>query len=72
MDSNTELPAIERWWPELSIPAKHDLQNNLRGEVSERVLTEIETLLSCSIPRSNHRLSDAERAFIETQTEIVD
>jgi hypothetical protein len=72
MVTNTGLPPIERWWPELSIPAKHELQKDLDGEISELVLKEIEALLACSIPRSPQHLTEAERAFIETQTEIVD
>ncbi|MGV8858916.1 hypothetical protein [Rhodoglobus sp.] len=72
MDSNTQLPAIERWWPELTISAKHELQKDLHGEISESVLNEIETLSASTLPKVPLRFNDDERAFIKTQTEIVD
>ncbi|WP_010205539.1 hypothetical protein [Salinibacterium sp. PAMC 21357] len=72
MDSHTNLPPIERWWPELSISAKHELQKDLHGELSASVLKEIETLSGSAVPTAPQHLTDDERAFIETQTEIVD
>ncbi|GAA1213904.1 hypothetical protein [Rhodoglobus aureus] len=72
MDSNTDLPPIERWWPKLTISAKHELLKDLDAQISEAVLNEIESLLECSIPRSPQHLNNTERAFIDTQTEVVD
>ncbi|MBH0110912.1 hypothetical protein I6E81_12115 [Salinibacterium sp. NG22] len=72
MDSHTDLPPIERWWPELSIPAKHAIQEDLHGEISASVLEEIETLSGSTVPAAPQHLNDDERAYIATQTEIVD
>ncbi|WP_341953835.1 hypothetical protein [Salinibacterium sp. TMP30] len=72
METHDKLPPIERWWPELSITAKHELQEDLEGKISNLVLKEIEALLACSLPRSRQHLSESDRAFIKTQIEIVD
>lgn len=68
----SRLPPIERWLPALSIEAKHALQSNLDGLVTDVVLQEIEELLGCSLIRSEHSLTESERDFIRTQTEVVD
>ncbi len=68
----TQLPPIERWWPALSIDAKHELQGNLDAPVGVAVIAEIEELLGCSITRSEHVLTEADRDFIRTQIEMVD
>lgn len=72
MDSDTNLPPIERWWPELSIAAKHSLQEDPHGEISATVLDEIRTLTGSDVPSAPQHLNDDERAYIATQTEIVD
>ncbi|WP_307842840.1 hypothetical protein [Salinibacterium sp. NK8237] len=72
MNSESNLPPIERWWPELSISAKHALQEDLHGEISATVLEEIGTLAGSTVPAAPQHLNDDERAYIATQTEIVD
>ncbi|MEV8254440.1 hypothetical protein AB0O95_10805 [Rhodoglobus sp. NPDC076762] len=72
MDSDTKLPPIERWWPELSISAKHALQESPHGEISASVLEEIQTLSGSAVPAAPQHLNDEERAYIATQTEAVD
>jgi len=72
MDSTNTLPPIERWWPELSIEAKHSLKEDLHGEISESVLKEIASLTNSDAATAPQRLGDDERDYIATQTEIVD
>ncbi|MCD2443553.1 hypothetical protein LQ757_14830 [Agromyces sp. SYSU K20354] len=60
---------IERWWPHLSIAAKHRLLNDLDGEIDAATAAEIETLVGAPVDTS---LSTAERDFIRTQMEAVD
>lgn len=60
---------IERWWPHLSIEAKHRLLNDLDGEIDQATAVEIEALVGGPVEPS---LSPAERAFIRTQMEAVD
>ena len=72
MDSTNTLPPIERWWPELSIEAKHSLKEGLHGEISESVLKEISALSKSDVPTSSQYLTDEDRDYIATQTEVVD
>jgi len=72
MDSTNTLPPIERWWPELSIEAKHSLKEDLHGEISESVLKEISALSKSDVPTSSQYLTDEDRDYIATQTEVVD
>lgn len=60
---------IERWWPHLSIDAKHRLLGDLDGEIDAATAAEIEAIIGGPVDTS---LSPAERAFIRTQMEAVD
>ncbi len=60
---------IERWWPHLSIEAKHRLLVDLDGEIDAETAAEIEAIVGGPVDGS---LSPAERAFIRTQMEAVD
>ena len=60
---------IERWWPHLSIDAKHRLLVDLDGEIDEVTVAEIEEIVGGPVDTT---LSPAERDFIRTQMEAVD
>ena len=60
---------IERWWPRLSIDAKHRLLRDLDDVIDAETVSEIEALVGAPV---SERLSPAERAFIRTQIEAVD
>ena len=60
---------IERWWPHLSIEAKHRLLDDLDGEIDAATAAEIEAIIGGPVDTS---LSRAERDFIRTQMEAVD
>jgi hypothetical protein len=60
---------IERWWPHLSIEAKHRLLNDLDGEIDEATSAEIEEIVGGPVDTS---LSRSDRDFIRTQVEAVD
>ena len=60
---------IERWWPHLSIEAKHRLLTDLDGEIDATTAAEIEAIVGGPVDPS---LSPAERVFIRTQMEAVD
>ena len=60
---------IERWWPHLSIEAKHRLLGDLDGEIDAATAAEIEAIIGGPVDTS---LSRAERDFIRTQMEAVD
>jgi len=60
---------IERWWPHLSIAAKHRLLGDLDGEIDAATVAEIEAITGGPVDTS---LSRAERDFIRTQMEAVD
>jgi len=60
---------IERWWPHLSIGAKHRLLGDLDGEIDSATAGEIEAIIGGPVDTS---LSPAERDFIRTQMEAVD
>lgn len=72
MDSSNTLPPIERWWPELSISAKHSIYRDPRGELSGSVLNEISGISGSDSLTAPRRLSDDQRDYIATQTEFVD
>ena len=65
-DQTTEA---ERWWPHLSIEAKHEILADPTAPLSERVRAEIRDRTGAEPP---DRLGAADRAFIETQIEAVD
>ena len=62
-------PAIERWWPHLSIKARHLVLEDLSGPLDEVVAAEIEAITGASAP---DRLTEAEQRFVQTQIEPVD
>jgi hypothetical protein len=59
----------ERWWPHLSIDAKHAILADLEGELPDAVREEIAAQLGEPAPE---RLGAADRAYIRTQVEAVD
>lgn len=62
---------IERWWPYLSIEAKHTLERDLSAPVPESVRHEVRQITGESFA-DGKRLDDAEIRFIRTQKERVD
>lgn len=68
-------PAIEEWWPELSIDARHALNDALADDpnprLPESVRAELESITG-GTRDADDRISDDERDFIETQQEQVD
>jgi hypothetical protein len=60
---------IERWWPHLSIAAKHRLLADLDGPIDDHTAAEIEAICGTSAPE---RLTGAAQDFIRTQIEAVD
>jgi hypothetical protein len=60
---------IERWWPHLSIAAKHRLLQELDAPIDAATAEEIEALTGHPAPE---RLTDREQAFVRTQIEAVD
>lgn len=72
MDDTTAPGAasdIERWWPYLSIAAKHRLLEELDAPIDPATAEEIESLTGHPAPE---RLTPAEQAFVRTQIEAVD
>lgn len=64
-----ERPAIERWWPHLSISARHHVLDDLSGPLDETVSREIEAITGASAPE---RLTESEQRYVLTQIEAVD
>jgi hypothetical protein len=60
---------VERWWPHLSIKAKHRLLADLDGPIDDETAAEIEAIHGAAPPE---RLSRAAQDFIRTQGEAVD
>ncbi len=60
---------IERWWPQLSIAAKHRLLADLDGDIDDETIAEIEALVGALV---SNQLTPGDRAFIITQVEAVD
>ncbi|MGR2752175.1 hypothetical protein [Agromyces arachidis] len=58
----------ERWWPHLSIEAKHAILSDPAAPLPEDVRREIAALVG----DAPQRLGEADRRFIGTQTEAVD
>ena len=67
-EHGNEAMGVERWWPHLSIKAKHRLLADLDGPIDDETAAEIEAIHG-SAPE---RLSPAAQAFIRTQIEAVD
>ncbi len=59
----------ERWWPHLSIDAKHAILADLEGPLPEAVREEISARTGEPAPE---RLDPSEIAYIRTQVEAVD
>jgi hypothetical protein len=62
--------SIERWWPHLSIEAKHAVLEDARRPLPPEVLNEIEAITGHRPDRD--RLDEHERDFVRTQGEPVD
>ena len=60
---------IERWWPHLSIEAKHRLLAQLDADLDAETVAEIESLTGGTAP---DRLTPAEPRVVITQIEAVD
>jgi hypothetical protein len=60
---------IERWWPHLSIEAKHRLLAELDGLIDAETAAEIESITGGGAPQ---RLDSGEQQFVLTQIEAVD
>ena len=60
---------IERWWPHLSIDAKHAVLADPAGPLVEVVREEISAMTGASSPE---RLDADDVAYIRTQVEAVD
>jgi hypothetical protein len=61
--------AIERWWPKLSIDARHRVLADLDGPIDEQTAAEIESLTGEQAP---DRLTAGEQTYVRTQIEAVD
>ena len=68
-DTTTGRVEIERWWPHLSIEAKHRLLAELGADLDAETAAEIEALTGGTAPE---RLTPAEQQFVITQIEAVD
>jgi hypothetical protein len=68
-DTTAGRVEIERWWPHLSIEAKHRLLAELDGPVDAETAAEIESLTGGTAP---DRLTPAEQQYVATQIEAVD
>ena len=60
---------IERWWPHLSIEAKHRLLAELDAAIDAETVAEIESLTGGMAP---DRLTLVEQQYVITQIEAVD
>ena len=60
---------IERWWPHLSIEAKHRLLAELDGPIDAETAAEIESLTGGTAP---DRLTPGDQRYVVTQIEPVD
>lgn len=69
-DDRDEQLSIERWWPRLSIEAKHAVLEDARRPLTAQVLDEIEEITGHR--REHDRLDGDERDFVLTQVEPVD
>jgi hypothetical protein len=68
-EHGTDGMGVERWWPHLSIKAKHRLLADLDGPIDDETAAEIEQIHGTAPPE---RLSRAAQEFIRTQVEAVD
>ncbi|MFE6964646.1 hypothetical protein ACFVAJ_06005 [Agromyces sp. NPDC057679] len=68
-ESQASRPAIEDWWPKLSIRAKHRVLEDLEAPIHAEVAAEIERISGGHAP---DLLTHEERRFVLTQIEPVD
>jgi hypothetical protein len=68
-DVTPERVPIERWWPHLSIEAKHRLLAELDAPIDADTADEIQSITGVAAPE---RLTPSEQRFVETQIEAVD
>jgi hypothetical protein len=68
------LPAVERWWPHLDIPAKQWVVSHFGEPLPPEIIAEICTLCDSEAALTDVSviLTTAERDYIETQIEFVD
>ncbi|WP_309105238.1 hypothetical protein [Microbacterium sp.] len=66
---DAEQASIERWWPKLSIGAKHRLLEALDEPLDAQTAEEIASITGRAAPE---RLSNSDQAFVRTQIEPVD
>lgn len=64
-------PAINAWWPHLSIRAKHALRERPGEELPELVREEIARITGEGVPEGT-KLGAADAEFISMQREQVD
>ncbi len=68
-DTTAGRVEIERWWPHLSIEAKHRLLAGLEADLDAETAAEIEALTGGTAPE---RLTPSEQRYVMTQIEAVD
>jgi hypothetical protein len=68
-DTTAGRVEIERWWPHLSIEAKHRMLVELDASLDAETVAEIEALTGATAP---DRLTPAEQRYVMTQIEAVD
>lgn len=68
---HTDLPPIHTWWPELPIDGKHLLLANLDAQLPPPLIAAISEITGKDVGQGA-RLTDDDRAYIETQSEQVD
>ncbi|WP_345067361.1 hypothetical protein [Leifsonia kafniensis] len=72
MTLQSELPAVEVWWPHLTIEQKHEIQQDVSAPLSAAVREEIERIANIELSESHLQLSREAQSFIQTQSEPVD
>lgn len=66
-----DVPEAYTWWPEISIDAKHALEDASTRRIPEIVRREIAKITGVDVPE-NAELTDHDVEFIATQQEQVD
>ncbi|MBO9627714.1 MAG: hypothetical protein J7484_15245 [Microbacterium sp.] len=65
------LPPIEEWWPHLSIGARHEVLEHLRGPLPADARAEIARVTGQAVP-AGAELSHIDVGYVETQQQPVD
>lgn len=65
------IPAVNTWWPHLSIEAKHALSEHQGETLPDEVREEIARITGETVPEGA-RLDASDAEFIATQREQVD